>query len=478
MVTRHNHCPMSTPTYRALAACIALSSSLVSATLEGVVTASNGAAVEGAAVEMKFADADKNRAARTDGNGVFRLSGLPESGVRVEITHSDFERSEWQLSDMLTPLRVRLRKLGSLRGRVTDETGAPVPGAHAHLHRKTAVGLLPAEHSGIPETAVLGGEGMPVGSNGEYRFYGLPAGVYVVVITSSLGMQTSGDIKVRSESGVDTDAGDIVLARVELTTLKGAIAPVPTQASLVTLVLRDYPFVVLHQVDSRNGEFEFSNIPVGSYGVLVAGPAANAREVDRAARDSYFGRLEVDLPGGKDHSVIVPTRAAGKLVIGLAGCESGEVFIAPLESWHRGTPGQLRVESSKAHAIEQLPPGDYVITMRPDDWRCVFPGETRVSSTSSEIHRLGALRRGRIEGQLKCEQGSNTGAVIEVTDIDSDQTVNIRTRSDGTFSADFVPGRHRFMTVTNSERALLLAELRVSAGQVESLTLGCSSRGN
>lgn len=162
------------------------------ATLSGRVTLDDDRPAQGMIV-MLFTDGQGsvfNRAARTrtDSEGRYRMTNLQPGRYRVAPiapAHYDPDLSKWPLgrSIMLAPgeeaedVDFKLTRGGVVTGRVTDADGNPVVGESVRL-----------------ASVVVGDDGMrqpspeqskPTDDRGVYRFYGLPAGSYIVSVGTS-----------------------------------------------------------------------------------------------------------------------------------------------------------------------------------------------------------------------------------------------------------------------------------------------------
>jgi protocatechuate 3,4-dioxygenase beta subunit len=113
------------------------------------------------------------RRARTDAKGKFRLAGLRPRAYSIRAGKADYLPVTMPgiVAGVSSPgtIAIALQKSASIAGRVTDEAGAPVPGARVEIARDS--GLRAILRGGA--AAVLGRGGATTGPDGAFRLRGL-----------------------------------------------------------------------------------------------------------------------------------------------------------------------------------------------------------------------------------------------------------------------------------------------------------------
>jgi large repetitive protein len=134
-----------------------------------------GVRVSASSSSSFFRDGARSRRARTDGRGRFRIPGLAPRGYTVRAAKADYLPVAMPgiLAGVSSPgtVAIALQKAASVSGRVTDESGAPVPGARVRFARNSNVRAL---MRGGP-AAFLGRPGVKTGPDGAFRMGGLAA---------------------------------------------------------------------------------------------------------------------------------------------------------------------------------------------------------------------------------------------------------------------------------------------------------------
>ena len=141
--------------------------------IEGIVRSAQGEPLPGVVVERVAEDRDLATRlvatrARTDAEGVYRLSGLPYGPVRLRARRADLIASEKtiELAMETTDLDWQLGAGERLRGRIVTAEGRPVVGA--------AISVFDDQGRGVVDGVLSDGKG-------SFELEGLPAGVVRVV---------------------------------------------------------------------------------------------------------------------------------------------------------------------------------------------------------------------------------------------------------------------------------------------------------
>ncbi|HZI65255.1 MAG TPA: carboxypeptidase regulatory-like domain-containing protein, partial [Thermoanaerobaculia bacterium] len=118
---------------------------------------------------------EPGRRTRTDAKGRFRLVGLRPRAYSIRAAKADYLPVTMPgiVAGVSTPgtVAIALQKSASIAGRVTDEVGAPVPGARVQIARDT--GMRALMRGGA--AALLGRGGVATGPDGGFRLRGLTA---------------------------------------------------------------------------------------------------------------------------------------------------------------------------------------------------------------------------------------------------------------------------------------------------------------
>jgi Carboxypeptidase regulatory-like domain len=269
-----------------------------SSMLEGDLhNATTGAPVENAKIILApLAASSSTRAsihfASTNDAGHFALSGIAPGQYRLRADKDGFVPQEYGAKsgdDAGTTLAIgaggemkvidfKLTPQAVIAGRVAGQDGSPVPNARIQCLRNVYT-------NGHVQFVVVGGGG----SNdlGEYRIHGLSPGQYYLHASRHLRSLTQDTYQplfypngVTAESAAPLEVGpgiqlngiDFVLPLVHAVTLKGRATDGQGQAvasATVTLAVRSGSGV--SPVDreaaqtSASGDFEFANVPPGSY---------------------------------------------------------------------------------------------------------------------------------------------------------------------------------------------------------------------
>lgn len=133
----------------------------------------------------------RSRRARTDGKGRFRISGLGPRRYTLNASKTDYlPVAMLGIVAAVSPpgsVAIALQKAAAVSGRVTDEAGAPVPGARVRFARDSNVRAL---LRGGP-AAFLGRPGVTTGPDGAFRMRGLAAEKNLTLEAAKAGYVTA-----------------------------------------------------------------------------------------------------------------------------------------------------------------------------------------------------------------------------------------------------------------------------------------------
>lgn len=235
-------------------------------------------------------DEDGKRATlRTDGHGEFAFEGLPREPMSLYVEAAGLAPAVDGPFDPTTDLTTREIRLGtgaSVTGAVLDLDGAPEAGAVVWLSVQSSPGLFLREWR------------VTTGTDGSFRFEGLPAAEYWISRRLEHGGVAAGDLSQRLVVEANGER------RIELRppgrlSLRGSLRGVrsPRTTAVNAWCLDGSGLVQSRSALAIDGKFEFEGMLSGPWKLSVYG-------VDEEGRD-FGGRTTVELaPGGAPEAVI------------------------------------------------------------------------------------------------------------------------------------------------------------------------------
>jgi hypothetical protein len=353
----------------------------MTASIKGMITASDtGAPVRGAEIRLS-SRSGLNRLVTTDGDGLYAVTDLPAGEYRLTASRSGFTSLVYgQRRPLEAPVpidlsvgatftaNVALIRGGAIQGRVVDEFGEPIAGVGVHALRSR---LLQGQRR-LQRT----GAGDQTDDTGSFRLYGLPPGDYYV--TASPGGQADavrrppsifypGTPSFADAQPITIGAGTEVSADFQITPVRTASvsgivlnssgAPARAMVQLTSEVVGLGPSLDGGQTqpalsliaDSRpDGTFTIENVPPGPYtlnAMLAFSPyaegfvaAARNGEMTREQRlkaienPAFQMRETASLPvtvSGEHLSGITVTTGRGGTLKGVFVADSGVVQALP-----------------------------------------------------------------------------------------------------------------------------------------------------
>lgn len=312
------------------------------AVVEGTVSSAQGEPLAGVVVERVVSDRDlvsrlAASQARTDEDGVYRLTGLPTGPVRLRARRADLIGSEREieLTADSTGLDWQLESGIKVAGRILTSEGRPVAGA--------AMAAFDADGRAVVE-------GIVSDRNGNFELEGLPAGSVRVVGEPANEARTEKVFTLAA--GAETPA--IVLVCPPAASLKGRLIGASAEVLAEAQIWASGP-----QGERRPGEVSaggFYRIPAlapGTWRVTTRLPGW-PREVSRETRlePGEAATLDLDL-------AVSGFRLRGQVV--KEGAPLAGVLVAANSS---GTAGSGAVTDGQGlFEIAALPAGTYQITV-------------------------------------------------------------------------------------------------------------------
>jgi hypothetical protein len=299
-----------------------------------------------------------------DAEGKFRIAGLPPSPytVRAQRPSATSVTPEysmvWRYDVSLgSDLTLVLPGLGTITGRVVDETGRPVPSFSVATAIWEPAMLTAPMPSGQPVTS----------ADGTFRLESVPANRYVVAVSGAdvIEWRTKSGIEVRG--GAVTDLGTISVAKgVAITgrVLSRGGEPIPNAD--VAMATADNPDRLVHAQSDAEGRFR---LPVITHDVAVK---------LRASTEQTSSDWVAVAPGVTTVDVVMRDPTRGSIRGVLIDPEHAVVDRAVLITLPGfGIPGEsLKPEAttkaleSGRFALDNVPAGAYLLWVRraSNDW--------------------------------------------------------------------------------------------------------------
>jgi hypothetical protein len=315
----------------------------------------------------------------TGGSGTFTFSVDPTAtGVRLFVSRQGYRAQDGKevanLSLTAAPsqsLAVRLVPQSTLEGHIVNSLGEPLSGIDVRAFRIDIHNGLRRPREEFPKVT---------GQSGEFRFDGLPPGVYYLrasgrKTSSEAGGEAYGPVYYPSALTQDraqllqvefgkTLAADFHLDPHTVYQIRGLITNMPLRKTLAIRLLRDgdplsNPFQV-----SPNGTFQVTDVEPGSYTLQAYTPGIvppDFGEAEVTVGDGDVAALKVGLSEGVDVSGHIEFRGSGSLE------KYAVVHATPFY------PRRLPVDYSEIIAtmrpngdfvLKNLLPGKYEITVR------------------------------------------------------------------------------------------------------------------
>ena len=364
--------------------------------------------------------------ATTDGSGDFEIANVAPGRYRFGARKNGFLPGAYRPDEKSTAgtllilsegqslkdVLFRLTPASAIIGRITDESGEPVPGVEIQALLKVDKAAL-----GDEERMLLSGQLLPIGRSvtndlGEYRVYGLPPGEYYVSAIDS-GIPGLTEYSLRSggfgfsrealnqethppvyfpgvarpeeaqlvsiKAGQDAHA-DVVLRPSKAGMISGRVlAQDGKPAASVSVSLRPkalpnrFSSLTYRATTDEKGHFEISNVPDGAYTVqawLMGEDEASRLSAQQQAQLAENGKATVELRLSKGIEV------SGR-VVGDASLVFEQQFERRIRVWIRSTSddvegwsvGEVKKDGT-FKTYGELPPGEYSVnvTNLPEGW--------------------------------------------------------------------------------------------------------------
>lgn len=252
---------------------------------------------------------EPGRRARTDAKGRFRITGLRPRAYAIRAAKADYLPVTMPgiVAGVSSPgtVAIALQKSASIAGRVTDETGKPVPGAKVGIARDT--GMRALLRSG--PAALFGGGGVTSGPDGGFRLRGLAPQRNVTLEATKTGYVAA------KRHGVTVKSGDAV---------------------------KDVALVVKRGLEARGTVVDAAGKPIAGAEVRLSRPESGG----------MGGRVMIQIAGMSREKPDASSAADGSFRV--AGLEPGEYALAVSREGYAGkTVPSVTV---KAEGVSEWPP--------------------------------------------------------------------------------------------------------------------------
>ena len=292
----------------------------------------------------------------TDSHGHFELTGLPPGAYRVSATWPDQDSRRRGTGDEIktgtTDAKLVLAALASVTGRVTLD-GAPLP----------SYGVLLSEH---PELSFIGTPTRVHALDGRFTLKSVSPGTWgIVVMGPGTGRKTVADIHV--EEGRATDVGDIAMAHGQR--ISGHVhdangAPVAAAKVAIGLAMPG-----LDDGDALQGAFRGSYQTTtdasGAYAFDGIAPIARARRAQIAATHPTSGTSPAAAIPDGDATIDLVLAATGGIDGTVVGFTGSFGMVSARRTGDATDPTMTRIEPTGEFHIDNLVPGDYMLTRPP-----------------------------------------------------------------------------------------------------------------
>jgi protocatechuate 3,4-dioxygenase beta subunit len=278
---------------------------------------------------FSFRDDVRSRRTRTDGKGRFRIGGLASRRYTVRASKAEYLPVSMPgvVAAVSTPgiVAIALQKAAGIAGRVTDDSGAPVPGARVRLARDSNVRAL---LRGGP-SAYFGAPGVTSGPDGTFRMRGLSAEKNVTLEAAKTGYVTAKRHGLTVKAGeVVKDAALVLKRGLESRGRVVDVAGQPVAGAEIRLsqAERGGSRFMFQMAGMNREKPDASSGPDGSFRVagLEAGEYALA-----VSKDGYATKripsVTVQAPGPNEWTAVV--LAAGVPIVGLVRNSKGEAIV-------------------------------------------------------------------------------------------------------------------------------------------------------
>lgn len=453
---------------------------------QGSITAAHSKeAVRGARIKVKQIGATRLAADIESGSdGRFLAAVEPPPGeYRIDIIKANYtDVSLWARLPLTAPMDIRLTRLGSIAGRVTDVAGQPLGGAQV-----------------VPMIALEAGQFRPwrdggrtvVDSTGKYRVHSLPPGRYGLAITWASMSGAEAQNRPTGAYLYPNNTHPLVFQITSGTSISGIDFTFPTQADYsisgrvigvsngaeysVALILREQPsLAVVMKRTENDGIFRFDRVAPGSYELRAAGPSDGyAGWGATLTAKPRFGQRPVEVGGQNLTGVDVVLEAGRTVRVSLEappdcrGTTGATIWLEPLENWGALIYRTVQLPLERPIEVNHLAPVRYSAKVEKAPDGCYATGPVVVDARAGVPVRIAVARGGSVRGRV---EGAAT--MVSLASVDDPAQVEQAAALDqGEFTfTGLRPGRYRLRAEDTS------IEITVRANESTQVSLRVEER--
>ncbi len=371
------------------------------ASISGVVVndESPGRPVRRAAVTLTGGGLAASRTEGTDDDGAFAFRDLPAGRYALTASRPGFVRMAYGArrhdrpgvavavadGQAMAGLKLSLPRGGVITGLVTDPRGRPARGANVlalqpglQNFERTLAPARTAQAAGAQITATTD-------QRGEYRLFGLPAGLYAVQARARIAGNPTTTLQsvffhpstvnpdeaamVSVRPAEERQGIDIMLGEVQTAEIRGTITGAPSGPQGTYVFLVPGGSSITNVTADASGRFAFTSVPPGNYTVAARLPSATTKPTQ-----ALWGRTDISVQGQNLEGLFITLRPGtsirGRLSIDGTAAASTDLanlslILRSLPPW-RSEVLEARVAADGRFVVDAVTPGRYRVMLVPE----------------------------------------------------------------------------------------------------------------